>query len=120
VEAEPEHLATMKRWLWGFSSAGRMCIGSNFAFHYKLFPSFYYFYSCANGLIVFLLIDEVRIDRHHSKVTLSSSIKSARFANPSPNVKSTIVPFFEYTNSPADSVNVSPPCTANLIHPLVT
>ncbi|OJJ42395.1 hypothetical protein ASPZODRAFT_1313769 [Penicilliopsis zonata CBS 506.65] len=33
LDADPEHLAVMKRWFWGFSSGGRMCIGSNFAFY---------------------------------------------------------------------------------------
>ncbi|KAL4960189.1 cytochrome P450 [Aspergillus stella-maris] len=33
LDASPEQLATMKRWFWPFSSGGRMCIGSNFAYY---------------------------------------------------------------------------------------
>ncbi|KAL3480898.1 cytochrome P450 [Aspergillus californicus] len=33
LESSPEQLATMRRWFWPFSSGGRMCIGSNFAYY---------------------------------------------------------------------------------------
>ncbi|KAL8875473.1 MAG: hypothetical protein Q9198_006177, partial [Flavoplaca austrocitrina] len=31
LEADKERRQEMKRWLWTFSSGGRMCLGSNFA-----------------------------------------------------------------------------------------
>lgn len=35
IDAAPEQLSNMKHWFWAFSSGGRMCIGSNFAFYCK-------------------------------------------------------------------------------------
>ncbi|KAK5048689.1 hypothetical protein LTR84_005780 [Exophiala bonariae] len=33
LDASPEQLTVMKKWFWPFSSGGRMCIGSNFAYY---------------------------------------------------------------------------------------
>lgn len=37
VKADEKKVAEMKRWLWAFSSGGRMCIGSHFALNCKSF-----------------------------------------------------------------------------------
>lgn len=40
VDADEKKSMEMKRWLWAFSSGGRMCIGSHFALNCKYFPCF--------------------------------------------------------------------------------
>ncbi|KAL8919056.1 MAG: hypothetical protein Q9172_005156 [Xanthocarpia lactea] len=40
LEADKERRQEMKRWLWAFSSGGRMCLGSNFAVQSTSLPPF--------------------------------------------------------------------------------
>jgi hypothetical protein len=60
------------------------------------------------------------IPRPQISVTGLSSMNTATFAKSGPNSKSTVVPFFRYTNWPLVRVNVSPPWIASLIQPSVT
>ncbi|KAL8857182.1 MAG: hypothetical protein Q9178_006237 [Gyalolechia marmorata] len=49
LEADKERRQEMKRWLWAFSSGGRMCLGSNFAVQIDDRRDLYEFYDFGGG-----------------------------------------------------------------------